>query len=112
MNKKLFYLKLIHTIIWFFYVLIFLYILYAGIYNKIDLYLWIAIGLEIIEVTILILFKGKCPLTILGYKYIDNPEAGFDIFLPRWFAKYNKLIYGSGLIIVILIIIYRIVNIG
>ncbi|EKQ57235.1 MULTISPECIES: hypothetical protein [unclassified Clostridium] len=111
MDKKLFYLKLIHTIIWAFYVFIFCYILYAGIYNKIDLYLWIAIGFEIIEVVILIIYKGKCPLTILGYKYIDNPEIGFDIFLPRWLAKYNQLIYGSGLIIVILIIIYRMTKI-
>lgn len=111
MNKKLFYLKLIHTIIWVFYVFVFIYILYAAIFNKIDLYLYIAIGLEIIEVTILIIFRGKCPLTILGYKYIDNPELGFDIFLPQWLAKYNKLIYGSGLGIVMLVIIYRIVNI-
>jgi hypothetical protein len=110
-NKKLFYLKLIHTIIWVFYVLVFFYILYAGIYNKIDLYLWIAISLEIMEIVILIIFKGKCPLTIWGYKYIDIPEIGFDIFLPRWLAKYNKRIYGSGLFIVMFIIIYRIVKI-
>ena len=68
MSKKLLYLKLLHTIIWGFYVLVFLYLLYASIYNQINLYFWIAIGLEVIEVTILIIFKGKCPLTILGYK--------------------------------------------
>ena len=108
--KKLFYLKLIHTIIWVFYVLVFFYILYACIYNRINMYLWIAIGLEVIEITILIIFKGKCPLTILGYKYIKNPEVGFDIYLPRWLAKYNKIIYGLGLIFVIFIIIYRILK--
>ncbi len=109
MHKKLFYLKLIHTIIWFFYVLVFGYILYASINDKIDIYLWGAIGLEVIEVVILLIFKGKCPLTILGYKYVDNPEDGFDIFLPRIFAKYNKLVYGSCLIIMAIFIVYKII---
>ncbi|APM38886.1 hypothetical protein [Clostridium kluyveri] len=110
MSKKLFYIKLMHTIIWFFYVFVFFYILYTGIFNKINLYLWIAIGLEIIEGIILIIFKGKCPLTVLGYKYTDNPEVGFDIYLPKWLAKYNKIIYGSGLVIAMFIIIYRILQ--
>jgi hypothetical protein len=110
MCKKLFYLKLMHTIIWFFYVLIISYIFYAGIYNKINLYLWIAIGLVIIEGIILIIFKGKCPLTVLGYKYTDSHEVGFDIYLPRWLAKYNKMIFGTIFVIGILIIIYRILK--
>ena len=111
MCKKLFYLKLMHTIIWFFYVLIISYILYAGIYNKINLYLWLAICLVIIEEIILIIFKGKCPLTVLGYKYTDSHEVGFDIYLPRWLAKYNKIIFGAIFVIGILIIIYRILKI-
>lgn len=110
MSKKLFYIKLMHTIIWFFYVFVFFYILYIGIFNKINLYLWIAIGFEIIEGIILIIFKGKCPLTVLGYKYTDNPEVGFDIYLPKWLAKYNKIIYSSGLVIAMFIIIYRILQ--
>jgi hypothetical protein len=111
MCKKLFYLKLIHTIIWIFYVLIISYIVYAGIYNKINLYVWIAIGLVIIEGIILIIFKGKCPLTILGYKYTDNQQVGFDIYLPKWLAKYNKMIFGTISVIAILIVIYRMLKI-
>ena len=107
MCKKLHYLKLIHTIIWFFYVLVILYILYAGICNKINLYLWFAIGLVIMEGIILIIYKGKCPLTILGYKYTDNHEVGFDIYLPKWLAKDNKIIFGAIFVIGILLIIYR-----
>lgn len=110
MNKKLFYLKLTHTIIWVFYVFLFFYILYAGVFNKIDIYLWIAIGFEIIEVAILAIFKGKCPLTILGYQYTNNPEIGFDIYLPKWLAKYNKIIYGTGFALVMILIIYRVIQ--
>lgn len=108
MSKKLFYVKLVHTIIWLFYVLIICYILYAGIYNKINIYTWIAISLVIIEGIILTIFKGKCPFTILGYKYTNNSEIGFDIFLPKWLAKNNKVIFTIIFVIGILIIIYRV----
>jgi hypothetical protein len=110
MGKKLYYIKLIHTIIWIFYIFIIFYILYAGIYYKIDFYLWVAVGLVILEGIILIIFKWKCPLTILGYKYNDNQETGFDIFLPKWLAKNNKMIFSTIFIIGILIIIYRVMN--
>lgn len=110
MDKRLFYIKLIHTLIWFFYIFIIFYILYAGIYNKINFYLWVAVVLVIIEGIILIIFKWKCPITILGYKYDDNQEIGFDIFLPKWLAKNNKMIFSIIFIIGILIIIYRVMN--
>lgn len=107
MNRKLLYLKLAHTIIWLFYVFVICFILYAGIFNKIGVYLWIAVGLVILEGNILMTFRGKCPFTILGYKYTYNPETGFDIFLPKWVAKNNKIIFGTIFIIGVLIIIYR-----
>ena len=107
MSKKLFYIKLMHTIIWVFYVLIISYILFAGIFNKVNVYTWIAIGSVVFEGIILIIFKGKCPLTIMGYKYTDNLQVGFDIFLPRWLAKNNKMIFGTIYGIGVLIVIYR-----
>ncbi|AGK53539.1 hypothetical protein B1NLA3E_08885 [Bacillus sp. 1NLA3E] len=110
MSKKLVYIKLMHTIIWVFYVLIISYIVFAGLYNQINLYTWLAIGSVIFEGIILIIFKGKCPLTILGYKYTENQEVGFDIYLPRWLAKNNKLIFGTIYVTGLLLVIYRLLN--
>lgn len=107
MSKKLFYIKLIHTIIWIIFVFIIGYIIYAGIINKIDFYLFTAIGLVMLEGIILIIFKWRCPLTVLGYKYTENREVGFDIFLPQWLAKNNKAIFTALYIIGVLITIYR-----
>jgi hypothetical protein len=107
MSKKLFYIKLLHTIIWFFYVFIIGYVIYAGIMNKIDFYLFTAIGLVMLEGIILIIFKWRCPLTVLGYKYTENREVGFDIFLPKWLAKNNKAIFTTIFVIGVLITIYR-----
>lgn len=107
MNKKLFYLKLAHTAIWAFFVSVIFYILYAGIFNQINVYTWIAIGLVIMEGIILFIFKWKCPLTIIGYKYTDNHDVGFDIYLPRWLAKYNKIIFTTIFVIGLLIVLFR-----
>jgi hypothetical protein len=48
-----------------------------------------------------------CPLTVIARKYSDSTKANFDIFLPNWLAKYNKLIYTSifGVAVLILCIV-------
>lgn len=106
MSKKLLCIKLIHTIIWAFFVVVIFYILFSGIFNRINAYTYIAIGLVVIEGLILLLFGWRCPLTVVGKKYTDDREIGFDIFLPKWIAKNNKVIFGAlfgiGAVIVIL----------
>ena len=103
---KLLVVKSIHTII-FFNVVIF-YLLYAVIINKIDIWVWICVGLVLMEGLVLLIFKMFCPLTVIARKYSDSSKDNFDIFLPNWLAKYNKLIYTSIYGISILILIYRI----
>lgn len=111
-NKyKLISIKIFHTAIWLFYALIIFYITYAGIANKLDLFLFICIALVFIEGIILILFKWRCPLTIIAYKYAENKEPGFDIYLPGWLAINNKLIFTVLFIIGLIISILRIVKV-
>ncbi len=104
--EKLLAIKIIHTLIWIFFAGVIFYILYAGISNKINTYTWIAIGLVIGEGIVLILFNMFCPLTILARKYSNSNKDNFDIFLPNWLARNNKIIFTiiflTGLIIVLL----------
>lgn len=109
-NKKLIIIKAIHTAIWLFYVLIFLYILYAGIYSKLDSLLWCAIGLVFLEGLVLIVNHWSCPLTILAYNYSYNPEIGFDIFLPKILAKHNKTIFLTLFSGEMLLVLYRMLS--
>lgn len=106
-NNKLFLIKLIHTLIWVFYVAIILYVLYSGIMNAVTIYSWIAISLVIFEGFVLMLFQWKCPLTVLGYRYTKDRDVGFDIFLPRWLAKNNKLIFTTIFMTGFLLVLYR-----
>lgn len=111
-SKKLLAIKVIHTLIWIFFVSLIFYILYSGIFNKINFYTWIAIGLVIGEGIVLVIFKMFCPLTVLARKYSDSTKDNFDIFLPNWLAHNNKLIFTTiyliGLIIVLIRVLFKI----
>jgi len=107
-KAKLNLIKLVHTIIWCIFVAAILYVLYAGIFDKVSIWTWICIGLVFIEGAVLLICKGKCPFTILGYKYADNPQVGFDIFLPAWLAKHNKVIFSVVFFIGLGLVLWRV----
>ncbi len=106
-NLKLTLVKTIHTIIWLFFNVIIFYLLYAVIVNKIDQWIWICIGLIVLEGIILIVFKRVCPVTLIARKYSNSRKDNFDIYLPNWLARYNKEIYSVIVLIAIVILIYR-----
>ena len=103
-------IKVLHTVIWAFFVLTILYILYAAILNRIGTLLWISIGLIVVEGIILLMNGGRCPLTRLGEKYTEQADVGFDIFLPKWLAKNNKTIFTTLYFVGVIIVIYRLLT--
>ena len=108
-DKKLLVIKVIHTIIWLFFNVVIFYVIYAAIFNKINKWIWIGISLVFLEGLVLLIFKMFCPLTVMARKYSDSNKANFDIFLPNWLAKHNKLIYTSIFGIALLILIYQLI---
>ena len=109
-QKKLLAIKLIHTLIWAFFVFVIFYILYSGITNRINTFTWIGIGLIIGEGFVLLVFKLFCPLTLLARKYSDSQKENFDIFLPNWLAKHNKLIFTSIFIVGLILVVAKIIQ--
>jgi len=109
-NNPLFYIKTIHTLIWIFFNLVLFYLCYAVISNKIDKWVWLGILLILLEGIVLLIFKKHCPLTVLARKYSDSSKDNFDIFLPNWLARYNKLIYTSFFVVILLILLYRLIS--
>ena len=109
MSSKLTIIKLTHTTIWIFFNVLIFYLLYAVIVDKIDKWIWIGLGLFLLEGIVLLVFKMRCPLTVVARRYSDSTEENFDIYLPNWLAKHNKLIYTSLLLGIVVILIYRLV---
>ena len=110
MDTKLTTIKIIHTVIWVFFNVILFYMAYAVIVNNIDKYVWIGIGLILLEGMVLLSFKNICPLTIMARKYSKSTKDNFDIYLPNWLARNNKLIYTTFFTMIVCGIVYRILN--
>ncbi len=109
-SPRLFTIKVLHTVIWAFYVLIILYILYATIVDRISIILWISVALVALEGTILIINGWRCPLTNLAERYTEQTSVGFDIFLPKWLAKNNKTIFTPLYFAGVILVIYRVLT--
>jgi len=105
--SKLVIIKMLHTAIWVFFNVILFYLFYSVINNVITKWLWICIGIIVMEGLILLIFKGMCPLTLVAQKYSDFAKDNFDIYLPNWLARYNKLIYSTFFGVIIILLIYR-----
>lgn len=85
--------KVVHTIAWAFF---------AGCIVAIPVVSWLGhyraaawlTGIVFVEVAILLINGWRCPLTGLAARYTDERHDNFDIYLPLWLARYNKLIFG------------------
>jgi hypothetical protein len=91
--RRLFAIRLLHTIVWAIFAGAIIAIPFAMADGRREL----AIGLSLLvwgEVAVLALNRLRCPLTNVAARYTDDRAANFDIFLPEWLARWNKLIFG------------------
>lgn len=108
--KPLTVIKLIHTAIWLFYNGVIFYLLYAVIINKIDKWVWFCVSAVLAEGMILLFFKWLCPLTILARKYSRSAKSNFDIYLPEWLARHNKLVYTTIFGLAVILLAFRLLQ--
>ena len=87
-------IKLLHTAVWCFFVGCILAIPFAAA-SRSFLMAAILTGLVLAECAVLLLNRGRCPLTDLAGRYTDERAANFDIYLPLWLARHNKEIFGT-----------------
>jgi hypothetical protein len=87
-------IKLIHTLIW---------ALFAGCILAIPVFSHagsflisgVLIGVVTLEVLVIAVNRGSCPLTGVAARFTEDRRDNFDIYLPAWIAKYNKAIFGT-----------------
>lgn len=85
--------KTAHTLVW---------ALFAGAILALPVASWrgrhaLAAGLAALvaaEVLVLLLNRMACPLTAMAARYTEDRRDNFDIFLPLWLARHNKLVFG------------------
>ena len=86
-------IKVVHTVVW---------TLFAGCIFAIPIYasmqrIGVAaalIAVVFLEVLVLVVNSWRCPLTGIAAQYTDDRRDNFDIYLPEWLARHNKVIFG------------------
>ena len=83
-----------HTLVWAFLVACILAIPLLGWADRYREAMWLT-GVVFVEILVLILNGWQCPLTGLAARHTDDRRDNFDIYLPTWLARHNKIIFGS-----------------
>lgn len=86
--------KLVHTIAWAFFagcILALPVVARRGDFGVAA----VLIAVVLVEVAVLARNRWRCPLTDVAARYTDDRADNFDIYLPRWLARYNKHLFGS-----------------
>jgi hypothetical protein len=86
--------KLIHTVIWGFFVAC---ILLIPVFTLLGRFRLAALFVAVVglEVVVLVVNRMTCPLTDVAARYTSDRRANFDIYLPEWLAQHNKTIFGA-----------------
>lgn len=108
-GRRLQAVKAVHTAAWLFFVLFILGIFVAASNGSL-MWAGLCIGIVAVEVAILALNGWRCPLTDIAARYTDDRSPNFDIYLPRWLARYNKEIFGPLYLLGIAVTLYRWLN--
>ncbi|MDZ4672999.1 MAG: hypothetical protein SGI84_01010 [Gemmatimonadota bacterium] len=87
------FIKTLHTVVWAPVVGCIAGVFVAAHADRLDVAA-ILIGIVMVEVAVLALNQLPCPLTDMAERCTDEREPNFDIYLPRWLARYNKEIFG------------------
>ncbi len=93
MNTPLLAIKAAHTAIWAFFVACIVGIPVAARLGNFAVAAWLT-GIVAVEVLVLALNERSCPLTAVAARYTEDRRANFDIWLPEWLARHNKVVFG------------------
>jgi len=93
-SSRLRTVKAVHTEIW---------AIFAGCILAIpalawaDMYrhaFWLT-GIVVVNILVLALNRWQCPLAAVAARYTDDRRDNFDIYLPEWLVRHNKLLFGA-----------------
>jgi hypothetical protein len=87
-------IKLLHTATWLCFAACILAIPIAAEFRQFRAAAILS-GVVLAECLVLAVNRCRCPLTNLAAPYTEERADNFDIYLPVWLAKYNKIIFGS-----------------
>ena len=106
-QRKIFWVKAVHSLIFFVMTACILYVLYSGLFDRVGWWTLIVIVLVVVEGAALALNRGRCPLTTLAEDMGAEDGSITGIFLPRWLADRVFIIWGVTFVAACVLVLLR-----
>ena len=106
-QRKIFWVKAVHSLFFFLVTACILFVLYSGVFDSVGRWTVIAIVVVIAEGAALALNRGRCPLTTMAENMGAEDGSVTGIFLPRWLADRAFVIWGLAFIVACIVALVR-----
>ena len=110
MSKSIFYIKFIHSLLFFLIAISTVYVFVAALLNHINWVTWLAFGVAIIELLALALNEWRCPLTDLAVKKGAEVGSVADLFLPKFLSDHLFTIFGIVFSATCMLLLWRVIE--
>ena len=87
-------IKLLHTLVWAIMAGSILALPVTALLERFNAAIILTV-IILAECGVLAFNEGRCPLTSFAAQFTTERADNFDIYLPNWLARHNKLIFGT-----------------
>lgn len=110
MLKSVFFIKLIHALLFLLIVASTIYVFFSSLLDYITNLTWVAFAVALTEMLVLILNNWRCPLTDVAEQQGAEVGSVADLFLPKWLSDNLFLLFGIIFSITCLLLIWRLLT--
>jgi hypothetical protein len=107
MSKTVFYIKLVHSFLFFLIGISTIYVFATAALDQVNMLTWWAFGIVIVELLALVLNNWRCPLTDLAEQQGAEVGSVADLFLPAWLSDRLFVIFGILFTVTCLLLAWR-----
>ena len=106
-EQKIFWVKFVHSLIFFMMTACILYVLYSGVFDRVGWLTLFCILLVIGESAAVAINRWRCPLTTMAEDLGAEDGSVTGIFLPRWLADRVFVIWGPAFLGACVLVLVR-----
>lgn len=107
MSKTVFYIKFLHSVLFFLIIVCTIYVFITAALDQMNLLTWWAFGVVIVELAALLLNNWRCPLTDWAERHGAEVGSVAGLFLPRWLSDHLFTIFGIVFSVTCLLLLWR-----
>lgn len=107
MSRSVFYIKLLHSFLFFLIGISTVYLFYTAAVDQITGLTWWAFGIVIFELVVLIANDWKCPLTDLAEQRGADVGSVADLFLPKQLSDHLFTVFTVVFLVACLLLVWR-----